>query len=97
VFVMNADGSNPVNLTDSPFQEVGGAWSPDGTKIVFGQQKIGDASIGDIFVINADGTGLVNITHGDDFFDHYLHWSCGTGALGSEVPSEPGPGSAGGG
>jgi hypothetical protein len=35
LWVMNADGSNPVNLTNSPASDVQPAWWPDGSKIVF--------------------------------------------------------------
>ncbi len=37
------------------------AWSPDGTKIVFSSYR-GSASNGDIWVMNANGTGAVNLT-----------------------------------
>ncbi len=55
IFAMNADGSNPVRLTDYPpfVAAYGPAWSPDGTKIAFISSVEGDR---DIWVINPDGT-----------------------------------------
>jgi hypothetical protein len=60
--VINSDGSNPLDLTRQDNLGVGGdgidgrnAWSPDGTKIVFGA--------GDLYVINPDGSGLTNLTN----------------------------------
>jgi len=45
-------------------------WSPDGTKIVFG---IFTAATGrSIYTVNADGTGLTQVTHGGD--DHSPDW-----------------------
>ncbi|NIM51841.1 MAG: hypothetical protein GTO22_21785, partial [Gemmatimonadales bacterium] len=33
IYVMGADGSNPVRLTDNPASDYDPAWSPDGTRI----------------------------------------------------------------
>ncbi|MBT8397525.1 MAG: PD40 domain-containing protein, partial [Gemmatimonadetes bacterium] len=76
LYVMNADGSDPVNLTTSHLQEKGGAWSPDGTKVVFWQDPLGD-----IFVINSDGTGMKDISGNSAFLDRYPHWSNGQEVL----------------
>ena len=66
IYVTNVDGSNVTRLTKS----VGGeypTWSPDGEKIAF----ISDTDFGpninlkegwDIFVMNADGSGLTRLT-----------------------------------
>ena len=66
IYVMDADGANLVRLTTdawvqiSPVTEVTSlAWSPDGTKIAFIANRVG---AGQIFVMNADGTGLVRLT-----------------------------------
>jgi Tol biopolymer transport system component len=63
--VMNQDGSNVTNLNAYISVHYGGPaldWSPDGTKIVF--QSHGDTQHdGEIYVINADGTGETNLTN----------------------------------
>ena len=60
IFVMNADGTDLVRLTDHPAGNGAPAWSPDGRRIAFTSQRFGND---EIFVINADGTELVNLTH----------------------------------
>lgn len=70
IHVMNPDGSGQVRLTSpaSIFDQKGHpAWSPDGTKIAF--TRFAGPSFGnDIFVMNADGTGVTMLTSnaGDD-------------------------------
>jgi TolB protein len=54
VFVANADGSNPRNLTNNPFFDGWPAWSPDGKKIAFASNRRSHGY--QIFVMDADGT-----------------------------------------
>ena len=56
IMLMNSDGTGVKALPTGPGSDP--AWSPDGTRLAFS----GDSIVG-IFVINADGTGLVRITH----------------------------------
>ena len=53
IATVNADGSNPVRLSDTTGQNPN--WSPDGTKIVF------DDGIG-LFVMNADGSNITKLS-----------------------------------
>jgi TolB protein len=55
VFVMNANGSGVANLTRGIGQNDGPRWSPDGSQIAFGSDRIGTWSV---YVMNADGSGL---------------------------------------
>lgn len=61
IWVMNADGTNPVQLTNDPLPEVFPAWSPDGTKIAFvrGARMSGEQ---EIWVMKADGTRQRQLT-----------------------------------
>lgn len=67
VWVMNADGSNPHQLTHPvAVQPAGtgsdypGAWSPDGKKIVYSSGQPGRT---ELFVMNSDGSDAHQITH----------------------------------
>ena len=62
IFVMNADGTNPVRLTEDGRANWLPSWSPDGKRIVFERTMLNDPIYADIYVMNADGTGLVNLT-----------------------------------
>lgn len=43
-----------------------GAWSPDGTRIVFSRNRRGTGPVTDVYVTNADGTGLTQLTTDGD-------------------------------
>lgn len=51
LYIANADGSEPYQLTDTPAMEFFPAWSPDGTQIAYMAGTVGQRNI---FVINAD-------------------------------------------
>lgn len=60
VYVMNADGSGVVNLTQSPAaQDRGPAWSPDGRRIAFDSDRGGNQ---EIYSMNADGSAVIRLT-----------------------------------
>jgi Tol biopolymer transport system component len=40
-------------------------WSPDGDRLVFGRPSDNESSSDDLFVMNADGSGLVRLTQSD--------------------------------
>ena len=65
IFVMNADGTDEINLTNSPADDTDPAWSPDGYQIAFRRDpNINETGGADIYVMNADGSGLTNLTNG---------------------------------
>ncbi len=86
IFVANPDGSGAQPLTDG-VNEGWPSWSPDGTRIAFSSTRA-DPSVGncipgadllcptDIYVMNADGTGITRVT--DDPAPEYAPaWSPG--------------------
>jgi Tol biopolymer transport system component len=85
IWVMNADGSNQTQLThmtepgtgtdtagvlDSLALATGPAWSPDGNMVAFQSRQSGQYNI---WVINADGSNLKQLSNGTD--DEVLAWS----------------------
>jgi TolB protein len=56
---MNADGTNPKQLTASPGFNGEPAWSPDSKRIAYQTDRRGNF---DIFMINDDGSGLTALT-----------------------------------
>ena len=71
---MNADGSNQTQLTfDAQPKDQVPDWSPDGSKIAYlsdthGVADLVNPSWGDIWVMNADGTGQHPITTGATYY-----------------------------
>jgi Tol biopolymer transport system component len=63
VFVCDLDGHNAINLSAHPGFDGWPMWSPDGNKIIFSSNRNGKANGGQLFIINADGTGLRQITN----------------------------------
>ena len=61
IYVMDADGLNQVNLTNTGGGEFAPAWSPDGSKIAFYSSR--DGISGEIYVMDADGLNQVNLTN----------------------------------
>lgn len=79
-FVADAELNDPVNLTNSPSWEMDGQWSPDGTRILFADDPADGAPRASVMVMNADGTGRVNISelvggHGPGVNDREPRWS----------------------
>ena len=80
VYVMNADGSRQRNLTRDPAaDDRGAAWSPDGRKVAFLRSSVEARTPhafgpGDVYVMNADGTGQRSLTR-TAAEEHFGAWS----------------------
>ena len=59
IFVADADGANPVRITDNPEYDAEPVVSSDGRRIVFGSKREGDF---DIYAMDADGSNLRRLT-----------------------------------
>ncbi len=71
IYVMNPDGSQPINLTNDPDGDFHAVWSSDGTKIAFVSTRDGND---EIYVMDADGSDPTNLTNHADA-DYFPVWS----------------------
>ena len=73
LWIMNADGSMPKQLTDLNAREGMPRFSPDGKRIVFHSNRTGNEQDFDLFTMKLDGSDVVNLT--EHFaFDQMPHW-----------------------
>jgi len=80
IWIVSADGGEPQQLPISPtcggpfepgtFGCYSPSWSPDGEHIVFVRSE-SDGTGESIYVVNADGSGLVQLTDGEDDQPHW--------------------------
>lgn len=61
IYLTRSDTPSPIQLTYNSGFDSHPVWSPDGTKIAFQRGTIMGQT--DIWVMNADGSNLVNLTH----------------------------------
>ena len=77
IFVMNADGTGPKQITNEHVTHDSPSWSPDGKKIAYvyddGKQEA-------IFIMNADGSGQERMTDASRKFIH-PNWSADSSTL----------------
>jgi hypothetical protein len=80
LYTINPDGNGEIQLTNNPFgDETGPAWSPDGQKIAFARADSSSCTSSgcnyEIWIMNADGTGQVQVTNRPSTADQAPAWS----------------------
>lgn len=78
IWVARADGTQERRLTGSLGHDTTPAWSPDGTQLVFasGTEVPGASDLDyDLYVVNADGTGLRKLVSAPDRSEYDPAWS----------------------
>ncbi len=72
IYVMNADGSEQMNVSKHPAWDQFPVWSPDGTQLLLVSDRDGDR---DVYLMNADGSDVRNLSK-DRYESFYLPtWS----------------------
>jgi Tol biopolymer transport system component len=67
IFIMNSDGSNPLQKTNLTFGACQPSWSPDGERLVFTSpcsQRQDDYPGANLYIINSDGSNLTPLETG---------------------------------
>ncbi|MCG8468473.1 MAG: hypothetical protein MJB57_09745 [Gemmatimonadetes bacterium] len=68
IYVMDADGSNRIRLTDNEAANFAPFFHPSGRKVIFSSNLNDPGGRNfDLFMVNLDGTGLEQITFSDEF------------------------------
>jgi Tol biopolymer transport system component len=71
IWIMNADGSDERQITRAKSESTAPAWSPDGSKLAFTNNRSGGMKI---LVGNPDGTGLRRLTGGSGYGSFVPDW-----------------------
>lgn len=63
IYVMNADGTGAVRLTNNSSYDYSPSWSPDGGRIIFDSDRNDPGGNEELYVMNADGSGQSRLTN----------------------------------
>jgi Tol biopolymer transport system component len=72
LYTVYADGTNEARLTTQDGWEIEPTWSPDGGRLAYTAYPGGKA---DVFVMNADGSGVRDVTNDPEADDYQPTWS----------------------
>lgn len=59
IVLVQADGANPVNLTEHPAADRYGTWSPDGSRVLFESNRTGSFQL---YILNLNTKELIQVT-----------------------------------
>jgi TolB protein len=63
IYMMNADGTKQIRLTNDVAADVDPEWSSDGHSVIFDRDvAAGKKKVPQLFMIGADGTQIIQIT-----------------------------------
>jgi Tol biopolymer transport system component len=91
VYVMNADGSGHVRLTNDPANDDSPSWSPGGLAILFRSDRERDCCdpTAQIWSMNVDGTNQANLSN-DNNGDYAANWRADISSNDSQMASTAG-------
>lgn len=75
ICVMNADGSDIVNLTESARADWSPSWSPDGSRLVWAPSMNTKYQFGDLWRMRADGSGKTRLTRTPQIDEFEPDWT----------------------
>jgi hypothetical protein len=64
IYIMNADGSGQMNLSNNAASDFSPVFSPDGSKIAFRSNRDGNW---EVYIVNTDGSDQMNISNNEAF------------------------------
>lgn len=64
IYVMDADGTNELRLTDTPALDTEPAWAPEGHSLAFSSDRHGESDSLHIYTLSADGDNIQRVTSG---------------------------------
>lgn len=68
VYVMDADGTNQIQVTDNGAANFAPFWHPSGEKVIFSSNLHNpEGRDFELFIVNIDGSGLERVTFSDEF------------------------------
>lgn len=62
IFVSGVDGSNAINVSQSPAFDGWPSWSPDSKKVIFASNRSGKPNSGQLYTVDVDGSNLSQLT-----------------------------------
>jgi Tol biopolymer transport system component len=69
IYVMGADGSNPLNLSEHPDGDYAPAWSPDGSQLAFSSWRGATGTNSELYTMVQDASVSSRVTDNDSYDD----------------------------